>query len=214
MDQFIFFLPLILIFIFIFIFAVLFPTRYKKLNANLVAYFKGHGNYFGDVVFTYSSIKFRVSRISRGGGGDSNYGGAYLQLCTYVSNSERIIIGHAQSGKYAIGKFLFLPPSETVDLGLLRVLIGADQPTTLAKIKAHLADKKFINACSILFNQEFNSLIISSEMHISKFLPKKKYVLRYSPLPNRIYTNPEELKCYLEAIADICSLFNLQNSIE
>lgn len=189
--------------------------RYKKLNAKLVDYYKGVENYlFGDISLIYSSKKFRISRISRGGGGNSNYGGYFLCLWTYVTNVDRIIIGHVQSGKYTRGKFLFLPANETVDLGSMQVLIGADFPGALEKIKANLENKKFINACAVLFKEEYNCLTIASEIHFSKFLPEKKHVLRYSPLPGRIRANPEDLKCYLESITDICSVLNVEALID
>lgn len=209
MTQFIVFLPSILIGLFFFLFTVLLPLRYKKLNANLVDYYKGTENYLlGEISLVYSTIKFRISRISRGGRG------YYLGLWTYVTSVERIIIGHAQSAKYTRGKFLFLPTTETVDLGSMQVVIGADDPGTIEKIKAHLADKKFINACSVLFNEKFNYLTVASEIHFSKFIPKKKYVLRYSPLSDRIYVNPEDLKYYLESITDICSVLNIETLID
>jgi hypothetical protein len=210
MNLIITFLPVILITFFILVFAVALPLRNKKINSKFVVYYKGIENYLlGDITFFYGNMRARISRIANGGGGYSNYNGYYVQFWTYVNSRDKLIIGHPKSGRYTRGKFLVLPPHKNIDLTSLQVLFGTDNPALMDKIQKNSDNKKFDDACAHLFSKEFNHLTISSEIHFDKFLPSKKYVLKYSPIPGSIFSNPENLKPYMDSIAEVCSILNV-----
>lgn len=213
MDQIFLFSLFFIIGIFIGIFAFFLPLRYRKMNKKIVEYYGGIENYLlGDISLTYKSIKFNISGVASG---HLSINGSYTKLWTYVAkHSDKFILGNSKSGKYLSGSFLVLPPNEIVSFGSMQILIGAETQLKIDKLKSALNTAVITRAFTVLFNKEFSHLTVSSEIHFSNFRFKKRTVLKYVSLPEGIYTNPEDLKIYLDSINDICLILGLPINTE
>lgn len=203
MDDVITYFPVVALVFFVLFFGVVLPRHRQSFYAKLRAYYHGVADgIFGDLEFSYAPMVARISRVSSGRGG-------HFLLWTYVNSGGRIIIGHPQSARYRNGKFLILPPHKNLNLSSMQVLVGADNPAVIEKIEKNFDSPKFNDACVCLFNEKFNYLTISSELHFDNFLPSKKWVLRYQPLVSSVFSNPEEMKPYMDAIVEICSVLDV-----
>lgn len=156
--------------------------------------------------------QFAVKRMAAGRGYTGT--GSFPQLvCILESVLPKIIVGHPQSHRFAIGSFFFMPSHEVIDVGTEKILVGSDDKETLTKIKTNLASKPELSKdISLIFNREFSHFTIASEWHVGFYELKKNYVFRYTCLPESIYKDPAMLESYLVALEKFLDLMEEKSS--
>jgi hypothetical protein len=197
----------IFVFFFLLTLSVVFvfgPKRERKRSALLLRHFQGRLVFpSGPLEIPYLGALFRIVRLSSGAGTFNSSGGSYPALYAYTSKTPKLIIGNPESGKYAIGKFLILPPHEVVKLGELSFLIGSESQELREQIGSVLKGTPALaQRLSKLFEREWAHLTVSSEFHVVGFSIQRKTVLRYSALPEETYQRPEILESALQTISD------------
>ena len=203
------FIPLVFIGCFFILFLYFFPKRNKIKSSKLIDFFSGTISWpLGTVEFCFEKIKYRVSRISKGRA--LNNSGTFPFLWTYVESSPKIIVGNVNSRKYTDGQFLWLPPNEEIEVGGNKFLIGSSDIAKIELMRNFVSDSDISSDFSVLFNKDFEHLTIGSEIHFLGFLPRKKYVLKYTCLPEDIYADPQILIKYLQSIHSLVSKLGLQ----
>ncbi len=211
LEKFLPLLPIFLIVIFLLIFLWLFPLRQKSRSAKILKHFNGDFSWpLGDLKIGYAGLQFRISRISRGAGINNSVGGSFPLLWAYVEKTDKFILGNSNSEKYTIGKFLILPPHEKLRIGNLSILAGSTSISLREKVRELSRDQGFNKVCSLLFTEEFSHFSISSEIHFCGIIPKKKFVLKYMGLPEKIYSSPEDLESYIQCLKECCSLLGFK----
>lgn len=157
--------------------------------------------------------QFAVKRMAAGRGYSGT--GSFPQLvCILKSALPKIIIGHPQSKRFAIGSFFFMPTHEVIDVGTEKILVGSDDKDTLSKIKTDLVSKpELAKDIALIFNREFSHFTIASEWHVGFYGLKKNYVFRYTCLPESIYNDPATLESYLVSLEKILDLME-EKSLE
>lgn len=157
--------------------------------------------------------QFAVKRMAAGRGYTGT--GSFPQLvCILKSALPKIIIGHPQSHKFAIGSFFFMPPHEVIEVGSEKILVGSDDKEKLKKIKTSLVSKPDLaKDINLIFNREFSHFTIASEWHVGFYGLKKNYVFRYTCLPESIYIDPTLLESYLVALEKFLDLME-EKSLE
>lgn len=166
------------------------PIVERKRNRRLFKAFpKSKITGLGDLAFDHEGIAFRIRRI----GGSKGYGqgGSYPILAAYVEASEKTILGNEDSGRYAIGRFLILPPHEKIKIGSQEVLVGSANAATIENVRSHAHDEKFRQACAELFDHNFCHVTVASDYHFIGFWFRKVYVIQYTSLKHEIYEKPE-----------------------
>lgn len=178
------------------------PRIQRKKSALLLQHFRGKFIYPGGTLeIPYLGAIFRIMRIARGAGTYNNVGGSYPTLWTYTTQTPKLIIGNASSGKYTNGRFLILPPHETVTLHGFPFLIGSESSELKERIQELLKKTpELTDRLSRIFEKEFAHLTISTENHLKDFSIQRKTTLRYMTLPEQIYTEPELLEPILQTI--------------
>ncbi len=166
---------------------------------------------FGTIEFNYSGIVFRIMRVASGRGA-SDVGGSYPVLWAYVRPCSKMILGHAESGQFSLGKFLILPPHIVSKIEAVDFLVGTVDLESCERIKGQFAaDPILAKKLPILFDKKFARLTISTEIHVGdNSLFQKKYVLRYYGLSEEIYEDPKCLELKLKLIFEIMRLFGLE----
>lgn len=205
--------PMTILILFIAIaFIVLFvalPLSMKKKSKKLLDFFNATFHFpLGTIEFKYNSNTFYISREARGGG-YTGVSGSFPALWAYVEKYPKFIIGNSQSKKFTRGQFLILPPNELINCAGQELLIGSNDVSFISRIKSD-----FINSnleIKELFRENFAHLTVAQEIHINGLkLFQKKYVFRYTCLPEEIYQNPTILELRLKTILGIFSQLGLK----
>lgn len=191
--------------------------RNRKRVNKLIQYFHGLcSKPMGDALFTYRGYEFRLARIARGGG-QTGVGGSYPVLSTYLdSNSgsmtksfSKVLVGHAESGRYTRGRFLILPPHSLEDIAGKKYLFGSDDDRTLDLFKRRKMEPVLGAVVASLFREKYHHLSIGPEVHVSGLGLRKKRVLSYIGLPEQIYDYPEALLPYLDSLIAFCAFLDI-----
>ncbi len=106
----------------------------------------------------------------------------YLELWGLVASSEKVLIGHEESGKFSRGSFLLLPPHEVYQ----GFLIASKSEAKRTEIKKLIeTDTEFHETMKRLTYKEFCHMTVGPEIHVGgPFLLKRVTVLRYLALPD------------------------------
>ena len=170
------------------------------------------GHYLGartDIISGLTFLRYGVSfRLFRVGSGRGISGmSSYPVLECYTRPFTKFILGHEQSGKYALGKFLILPDHEIFQVAGKKFLIGSNDIQIRKKMEAILADD--IDTSALLFQKYFSHLTLSSRIDVGWPLFQKKSVLQFIGLPEEVYAYPELINSYLQGILKIKQLLDV-----
>lgn len=199
------YLTLCLFVLFIIIFFIILPRQNKKRSQRLLDYYNGKITYpLSLLIIPYENHYFQISRIGQGGGLNNTPSGSYPLIWAYVKKAPKILLGHENSKKYSYKSFFFLPKMQ-------KILKCQEQNLLFATESSQIFSKNLnIENVLLLFQKDFQHLTICSEIHIQNFLPKKKYLLKYTGLPEEIYQSPELLKSYLEKITSLLAQLEIK----
>lgn len=141
---------------------------------------------------------FSILRVATGTGvGD--VGGSYPVVELYTKAFPRLIVGSEHSGKYALGKFLILPPHEWIQVEDQKILVGSDDLDMIEKLKKILVSHPEIS--KKLFQKPFSHLTISSRIDVGIWpVFQKKYVLCYVCLPEEAYKDKVAMESFFSSI--------------
>ena len=190
--------------IFVVLFFVLKPLKEKTRSAALLKLLNGKFRFpLGTLEFQFSDFDFSI--VSQAIGGGTSHLRSCPVLVSYLKVPfSKFIIGHSDSKRFTLGQFLILPPSETLMLKNIEILVGSTDSVLIEKAKQLINKDEILRAAlEIVFQRNFAHLTISKEIHVGgPFLFHKQHVLRYVCLPVDIYKDAQSIVPYLKTISD------------
>ncbi len=188
------------------------PRKMKQRSESFLRFFGGRLLWpFGPIEFEHLGFKVRIAEMSSGRGVHGG-GGHFLLLWCYVEKTEKLFLGHPESGAYTRGTFLRLPPHIVVEVNGTALLIGGVSLSAVEKTRQLLLNKiDPTNGLALLFSKKFDHLTVADEYHVGgSTLIQRKTVLRYSVLPSAIYDSPEALSPYLNHLVGVMSALGVK----
>lgn len=208
MREFLDFLPLFFITFFLVFFLVVLPRKAAKRASKIVQYYRGKISWpLGTISLNFSEMRFRISRVGRGGGYSG--GGSYPVMYSYVKSFPKFIIGSESCHKYALGPFLIMPSSKTIEISGRKCLVACSDISVIEKIEKLKDEPVVARLAAAFFIKDFHHLTISRQFHWRGLFFKRENVLRYTSLPEIVYENPDQLRPFLENLTEFCRMMDL-----
>lgn len=208
MSELLDFFPLFLITFFLVFFLVILPRKEVGRASKIIKYFNGNISWpLGIVSLVFDEMSFRISRIGRGGGYSG--GGSYPVISSYVKPFPKFIFGSESCHKYALGAFLILPSSKTIEISGRKYLVGCKDSSVVEKIEKLKDHPVVAKLAAAFFTKDFHHLTINRQRHWRGRFLRPESTLVYTCLPETIYENPDHLRPYLEILTEFCRMMDL-----